>query len=95
MTFQQTRVITDQRGSALHVVIAWVAAVLTALYFLPWAVAATRYKSNTLAVALVNFLLGWTIIGWVVALVMACGAHQVTAVTQQPYAPAGYQPPGR
>lgn len=44
---------------------------------LPWAVAATRGKSNATAVALINLLLGWTLIGWIVALVMACGAHQV------------------
>jgi hypothetical protein len=68
-------------------------------YFLPWAIAATRRKSNTLPIALVDLLLGWTLVGWIVALVMACGAEQrmlaapvVQVNVQQTYAP-GYQQP--
>jgi hypothetical protein len=49
---------------------------------LPWAVAATRGKSNALAIGLLNFLLGWTFIGWLAALVMACGSHQSYAVVR-------------
>jgi hypothetical protein len=68
---------TDQNVDTAHVVIAWVIAVLTFGYMLPWAIAATRGKSNAGAVALVNLLTGWIFgIGWVAALVMACGAHQ-------------------
>jgi fumarate reductase subunit D len=70
---------TDARTNSAEVAIAWVITVLTLGYMLPWAVAATRGKSNSMAVALVNFLLGWTFIGWVVALVMACTSHQVVA----------------
>lgn len=55
-----------------HLVLSWVAAVLSGLYMLPWAIAATRQKESTVKVAVVNFLAGWTIIGWIVALVMAC-----------------------
>lgn len=33
---------------------------------------------------LINFLAGWTFIGWIVALVMACGAHQVAYACGQP-----------
>ena len=40
------------------------------------AIAESRGKSNSLAIGLVNFLLGWTLIGWIVALVMACTSHQ-------------------
>jgi Superinfection immunity protein len=58
----------------------WIFAFLTAGYMLPWAIAATRGKSDSGKVGLVNFLLGWTIIGWVVALVMACKAHPVAYV---------------
>src|SRR5689334_12992274 len=63
-----------------HVVIAWSCAVLSLGYLLPWAIAATRAKSNSLAIALVNFLLGWTAIGWIVALVMSCGSEPQGAV---------------
>jgi hypothetical protein len=70
-------VYTDARTNGAEVAIAWIVTVLTLGYMLPWAIAATRGKSNSGAVALVNFLLGWTFIGWVVALVMACSSHQV------------------
>jgi hypothetical protein len=53
-------------------ILAWVSAVVTAFYMLPWAVSATRSMPNHGAVAVLNLLLGWTIIGWIVALVMAC-----------------------
>jgi RsiW-degrading membrane proteinase PrsW (M82 family) len=72
---------TDQRsGNTVEVVIAWILTVLTLGYFLPWAIGATRGKSNSLAILLINFLLGWTFIGWVAALVMACTSHQLLAV---------------
>ncbi|MAY97669.1 MAG: hypothetical protein CMH84_14200 [Nocardioides sp.] len=38
---------------------------------LPWAVAMSRGTRNRASVGWINFLLGWTIIGWIVALVMA------------------------
>ncbi len=52
-------------------VIAVVAAILTAGYMLPWAIAALRDLRTHVSVGLVNLLLGWTIIGWIVALVMS------------------------
>jgi hypothetical protein len=61
-----------RRTSAVHVVIAWIFALVSFLYFLPWAIAATRGRPNTGGVFLVNLLIGWTVVGWVVALVMAC-----------------------
>lgn len=70
------RVITDKRGKAFQAVVAWVVTILTAGYMLPWAIAATRGKSNSGAIGWINLLLGWTVIGWVIALVMACTAHQ-------------------
>lgn len=78
--YQAPMVVTDARTNGAEVAIAWIFTVLTFGYMLPWAIAATRGKSNSWAVGLVNFLLGWTFIGWVAALVMACMAHQVAAV---------------
>lgn len=43
------------------------------LYFLPSIVAGTRHTLNIGGVIVVNLLLGWTFIGWVIALVMAAG----------------------
>lgn len=42
-----------------------------AFYFLPTIVAVIRKKRNTLAIFLLNLFLGWTFIGWVVAIVWA------------------------
>lgn len=77
--YQQQRagiVTSDKQVRVIQAPIAWVIAVLTFGYMLPWAIAATRGKSNTGAIGWLNLLLGWTFIGWVVALVMACGSHQ-------------------
>ena len=100
--------VTDQRpGKRCRraLAIAWVVTVLTVGYMLPWAIAATRCMSNEAAVGLVNLLLGWTFVGWVVALVMACRAHrvvvfpgamvvaqQVPGVVTAGSAPAGWYP---
>ena len=73
-------VVTDARVSAVEVAFAWGLTVLTGGYLLPWAIAATRGKSNSGSIALVNLLLGWTVVGWIVALVMACTKHRVVAV---------------
>jgi hypothetical protein len=41
-------------------------------YFLPSFVASHRKVPNAGSVMVVNALLGWTVIGWAVALAMAC-----------------------
>ena len=41
------------------------------LYFLPWIVARSRRKRNSAAIGVLNLFLGWTVIGWIVALVWA------------------------
>ena len=50
-------------------VLIWVLAVITLGYFLPLAIAFTRSHKDTLAIFLVDLLLGWTLVGWVVAIV--------------------------
>jgi cellulose synthase/poly-beta-1,6-N-acetylglucosamine synthase-like glycosyltransferase len=45
--------------------------ILVGFYFLPFIVALLRNKSNTASIFILNFFLGWTFIGWVVALVWA------------------------
>lgn len=56
-----------------------------AAYFAPSIVALLRHAANKWRVVAVNTLLGWTFIGWVVALVMALPGHgqqpQITNVT--------------
>ena len=41
------------------------------MYFLPSILAFARNKRDTTAIVLLNLFLGWTMIGWVVALVWA------------------------
>jgi len=45
--------------------------VLMALYFIPTFIAFNAGKNNKEAILLLNLFLGWTFIGWVVALVWA------------------------
>ncbi len=54
--------------------------VVIALYLLPTIVAASRHKENIGTVVVINVFLGWSFIGWVVALAMAFGQ------TKQPVA---------
>ncbi|GLR88457.1 superinfection immunity protein [Bradyrhizobium iriomotense] len=50
--------------------------VMIACYFFPTIIAVFRGHHNTLAIFLLNLLLGWTFIGWVGALVWAATAVQ-------------------
>ncbi len=42
-----------------------------ALHFLPTIVAALRRSRNVVGIFLLNLFLGWTVIGWIVALIWA------------------------
>ena len=50
--------------------------VLLVVYFLPTVVASNRKHHNTLAIFMLNLLLGWSGIFWVVAFVWACTTVQ-------------------
>ncbi len=56
------------------VVVLIVFGVLLLVYFLPSIVATNRGHHNTEAITVLNLLLGWTFLGWVVALVWALTA---------------------
>jgi hypothetical protein len=60
-------------------VVAVIVALFTAGYMLPWAIAAVRDVPHWL-VFWVNLLLGWTIIGWIVALVMSLRAQRLNVI---------------
>jgi hypothetical protein len=58
---------------------------LIALYFLPTIIAANRHVPNVGSVVVINIFLGWTLIGWIVALAMAAGnAPSKQGLTQPP-----------
>ena len=44
------------------------------LYFLPVIVADRRKHQNTAAIGVINFFLGWTFLGWVLAFAWSCTA---------------------
>ena len=54
-------------------------AVIGVVYFLPSIIAARRYHPNGAPIYVVNLFLGWTLIGWVIAL-----AWSLTAIPQPP-----------
>ncbi len=60
-------------------VVAVIVAILTAGYMAPWAIAAVRDVKHW-GVFWVNLLLGWTVIGWIVALVMSLRAQRLVVV---------------
>src|SRR5207245_9589481 len=45
---------------------------LALLYFLPALVAWINRRKNVAAITLLNLFLGWTFVGWVLPLVLAC-----------------------
>jgi Na+/H+-dicarboxylate symporter len=47
---------------------------LFVMYWLPTIIAVVRRTPSALGVAAINFFLGWTIIGWIVALIFALAA---------------------
>jgi Na+/H+-dicarboxylate symporter len=48
---------------------------LFVMYWLPTIVAMVRHTPSALGIAALNFFLGWTVIGWLLALVWALAAH--------------------
>jgi Superinfection immunity protein len=58
---------------------------LLAAYFLPAFIASRRKVPHTGSVVVINVFLGWTMVGWVVALAMAC---------RDPRPPPALAPPG-
>src|SRR3954453_5560338 len=54
----------------------WTIIVCFLLYLLPTMIAAGRKSKRTAGVFVVNFFLGWTLLGWVLALAWAIGSDK-------------------
>lgn len=56
------------------ILILWLLAIAAGIfmYFLPTIIASRRKVANMTGVTLVNVLTGWTFLGWLAALIMAC-----------------------
>ena len=69
-----------------HLLFALILVPLGAIHFLPTIIAALRQSRNLLGIFLLNLFLGWTVIGWIVALIWAiAGERRIQYV----YVPAG------
>lgn len=60
--------------------VAVLVSLLSILYLLPTGVAIGRKRSNTVAIFIVNLFFGWTLIGWVIALVWAVSVDPIKPV---------------
>lgn len=88
-------VLDTSAGAAATGVVLIVIPIL-AVYFIPTIVAFARHHHQAGAVLAINFLLGWTLIGWAVALAMAMSAHRQPPVVIQQLVgnPVTTAPPG-
>ena len=48
-------------------------------YFIPTFLAIGRGHKESLGISLINIFLGWTLLGWVIALAWACGSNTRSA----------------
>jgi ABC-type sugar transport system permease subunit len=55
----------------MRLIFAVVITLLSLFYFLPFAIAFNRKRVNAGAIFALNLFLGWSLIGWVIALVWA------------------------
>jgi hypothetical protein len=49
-----------------------IAGVVLPIYFAPFAIANGRHHNNQAAIFMLNLLLGWTLLGWIIAMIWAC-----------------------
>ena len=61
----------------MRLLFAFLITLLSLFYFLPFAIAFNRKRANTGAIFALNLFLGWSLIGWVVALVWALKEENV------------------
>jgi hypothetical protein len=62
-------------------------------YFIPTVIAVMRKHSQTVPIVAVNVLLGWSFLGWIVALVWSLTADKPPVVVQQTFAVPPSAPP--
>ncbi len=67
----------------IRVILAVLLGVGTVGYLLPTTIAIIRKRTNSVAIFVLNLFLGWTLIGWVVALVWAVATDAPKPATQQ------------
>jgi hypothetical protein len=69
--------------------------IVAGLYFIPTIVGAIRHVPNIGSIIVINLFLGWSVIGWIVALAMAARSVPPSPVQQHYYMqqhPPSYPP---
>ncbi len=61
-------------------IVAVIVAIVTVGYMLPWAIAVVRDVRHW-SVFWVDLLLGWTLVGWIIALVMSLRSQRNVIIT--------------
>ena len=61
----------------MRLLFAVIITLLSLFYFLPFAIAFNRKRANTGAIFALNLFLGWSLIGWEIALVWALKEEKV------------------
>jgi competence protein ComGC len=77
-----TSIMHVAESSAFFLMAVLWAVLLIAVYLLPWLVAHFRKVRHEGSIAVVNVLLGFTVIGWIVALAMAASSNRRELVKQ-------------
>ena len=67
----------------IRVALAVLLSICTVGYLLPTTIAIIRRRTNTMAIFVLNLFLGWTLVGWVVALVWAVATDTPKPAIQQ------------
>lgn len=100
MTLNTARLTSSTASAGMSIVaiilMAIIFTVCVSMYFLPTIIGASRKVVNVGSVFAINFLLGWTLIGWVVALAMALRTNPSNAnlIINQQFGHPGTTPPG-
>jgi hypothetical protein len=78
-----------------HIWLVGACALLLVGYLLPSLIGLVRYGERAARVVVINVLLGWTLVGWVVALACVCRPRRIEP--ESPVPPPGWTPwwPGR
>ena len=66
-----------------------------AAYFIPGIIGSIRRVPNTGSVWVVNIFLGWTIVGWIIALAMAVRSQTMPGTVRRGWQQGGPLPTGR
>jgi hypothetical protein len=77
----------------MHLIFALFLLPFGAIHFLPTIVALLRNSRHVLAIFLINLFLGWTVIGWIVALIWAATSEpKLRYARAYGYSAAAYPP---